>query len=111
MISRQAFFEGIIQEERNEFGDAIFTLVDPEDEETLEFGCVGQEPNNQAYLRKDGFGAVPSASGIPAVVYRSVDGAHVDDRRNDTTSALTHRRSSTRSAYPVPLKIARGHIT
>ncbi|CAM9464216.1 unnamed protein product, partial [Ectocarpus fasciculatus] len=38
LISRQAFFEGIIQEERNEFGNAIFTLVDPEDEETLEFG-------------------------------------------------------------------------
>lgn len=38
LISRQAFFEGMIQEERNEFGNAIFTLVDPEDEETLEFG-------------------------------------------------------------------------
>lgn len=38
LISRQAFFEGIIQEERNEFGNAIFTLVDPEDEEMLEFG-------------------------------------------------------------------------
>ena len=38
LISRQAFFEGIIQEERNEFGKAIFALVDPEDEEMLEFG-------------------------------------------------------------------------
>lgn len=38
LISRQAFFEGIIREERNEFGNAIFSLVDPEDEETLEFG-------------------------------------------------------------------------
>lgn len=38
LISRQTFFEGIIQEERNELGNAIFTLVDPEEEETLEFG-------------------------------------------------------------------------
>lgn len=38
LINRAAFFEGIIREERNEFGDAIFQLIDPEDEETLEFG-------------------------------------------------------------------------
>lgn len=38
LISREAFFEGIIQEERNEFGNAMFSLVDPDHEETLEFG-------------------------------------------------------------------------
>lgn len=38
LISREAFFEGLIQEERNEFGDAIFALIDPENDETLEFG-------------------------------------------------------------------------